>query len=98
MLDHSQSCRWCRGGVGDTCHSDRRKAKRAGDCTNADDFFRVMAIPFLLLFTRAVQDALWVDKEHLTWRLSKPCAAAHKCFCRFERAGSQRWSVNADVS
>jgi hypothetical protein len=49
-------------------------------------FFRVMAIPFLLLFTHAVQDALWVDKEHLTWPLSKPCAAAHTCFRRFERA------------
>jgi hypothetical protein len=61
-------------------------------------FFRVMAIPFLLLFTHAVPDALWVDKAHLIWPLSKPCAAAHKCFCRFEHARSQRWSVNADVS
>ena len=43
-------------------------------------FLRIMAIPFLLLFTHAIQGASWGYNKNLTWPLPKACAAAHNWF------------------
>jgi hypothetical protein len=43
-------------------------------------FLRIMAIPFLLLFTHAIQGASWGYNKNLAWPLPKACATAHNWF------------------